>query len=205
MIRFYRTPWITKMLYPSLIWNIPSENSIFLTFDDGPHPEITNWVLEELSKHDAHATFFLLGKNVSKHPELVKKTQAHGHKIGNHTYSHLKGWTTDDEMYLKDFKRCAKELNEFEGGNNLFRPPYGRIKKSQIDKLKNERIIMWSKLSWDFVSDLNIAESIRQLKKSKPGDILVFHENEKSFNNLKILLPRLLDFFNSKGYKLDTI
>ena len=205
MMRFYRTPWIIKKLYPSLIWRIKSNDSVFLTFDDGPHPETTDWIHDELEKYSARATFFYTGENVAKYPELVKQTMSKGHRIGNHTYSHLKGWVTNNEAYLSDIRACEDELNKMGIYNDLFRPPYGRIKTTQIRALKNKQKIMWSGLSFDYDSRLNLNRSFEQLKKSRPGDILVFHENKRAFKNLRILLPQVLEFFASKKYKFEAI
>ena len=205
MIRFYRTPRLIKTLYPSLIWNISSMDSVYLTFDDGPHPEITNWILDELSKYKAKATFFYVGENVYRYPELVQKTMSQGHSIGNHTYSHSNGWAKKNSLYLEDVQKGQHELDKLRVKKNLFRPPYGRIRRSQLKKLGNYRIIMWSQLAWDFIPDLDLDKSFEKLSNSNPGDILLFHENEKAFENLKILLPKVLKCFESQGYKMQSI
>ncbi len=205
MIRFHKTPWITKKWYPSFVWNIPSENSIFLTFDDGPHPEITGWILKELSKYNASASFFCIGEHVDKYRDIAEQVVSQGHVIANHTYNHLKGWAATVPEYLEDVERCDEVLTGLGIENNFFRPPYGRIKKVQARGLQHKQIIMWSHLSSDFSPKLNVKKSLDNLKKAMPGDILLFHENEKSFQNLKVLLPVILDHFQSKGYKLESI
>ncbi|WP_436516797.1 polysaccharide deacetylase family protein [Ekhidna sp. To15] len=205
MIRFYKTPRITKARYPELIWNIDSEESIYLTFDDGPNPETTPWIKHELRKVGAQATFFCLGKNIRENMTLAQELLDEGHVIGNHTYNHLNGWTTINLDYQEDIRACDQQLMILGVHNQLFRPPYGRIKKGQINALKNRRIVMWSHLSWDFDPKLNIEKSIDKMKQAKPGSILVFHDSIKAFENLKMMLPEILSFFTSKGFKLESI
>jgi len=204
MIRYYKTPWFTRLWYLGLTWNIPSQESIYLTFDDGPCPEVTDWVLDELSKTHAKASFFCTGKNLEEYPGLGRRIIAEGHQIGNHTYSHLNGWKSKDTNYLEDVKLGQEVMNELGLETKLFRPPYGRIKKSQIKRL-DQKIIMWSHLSWDFDPKLNVDKSIAQLKRAKPGSILVFHDRMKSFENLKAILPEILAHFQSKGIKFEVI
>jgi peptidoglycan/xylan/chitin deacetylase (PgdA/CDA1 family) len=205
MIRFYKTPWITRVWYPSFKWKIQSNNSIYLTFDDGPDPEVTPWVLAELAKVQAKATFFCLGKNLEKHPTLGQHILKEGHQIGNHTFNHLKGWKSSDNDYLNDIAHCDQQLNAIGSGSKLFRPPYGRIKKKQIQKLHNKTVIMWSHLSWDFDPELNTKVSMEKLKNAKPGSILVFHDSAKAFENLKQILPKILSHFKAKGLKFEAI
>ncbi len=205
MIRFFETPWITRVWYPSLIWKIKSKDSIYLTFDDGPHPEVTPWVLKELAYMNAKATFFCLGKNLEKHPEIANQIISSGHQIGNHTYKHEKGWKVSDGHYLEDIRKCDQQIGEMEIETNLFRPPYGRIKKSQISRLGQKKIIMWSHLSWDFDPQVNVSKSIKKLKQAKAGSILVFHDSEKAFENLKVILPEILLHFQSKGLKFEVL
>ena len=205
MIRFYKTPWITQARYPELIWKVKSDKSIFLTFDDGPCPEVTPWVMSELRKFNAKATFFCLGKNLVNHEDLANELLKEGHIIGNHTQNHLNGWKSLRREYHDDVRACDNELMKLGIHNQLFRPPYGRIKKSQIDGLKNRSIIMWSHLSWDFDQKLNIHKSIHELKKAKPGSILVFHDSKKAFENLKKILPEVLLHFSSKDIIFESI
>ncbi|MEO9871323.1 polysaccharide deacetylase family protein [Ekhidna sp.] len=205
MIRFYRTPWIIKAFYPTLTYRIPSDNKIYLTFDDGPDPLVTRWVLDELEKYGAKATFFCLGKNIEKYPELATEIVSKEHRICNHTYSHPKGWKIHDEDYISDIVRCDNVIQKIGERNNLFRPPYGRVKKSQIKKLNQYRLIIWSHLSWDFDPKLKVNRSIKKLKKAQPGSILVFHDSLRAFSNLKIILPEILNYFRTKGIQFDTI
>lgn len=205
MIRFYKTPWITQKIYPSLTWKGVSTDCIYLTFDDGPHPEITPWVLEELEKANAKATFFCIGKNVKEYPEVVQLVLKAGHSVGNHTFSHIKGWKTTTNQFLSDVEQCDLEMKSLGVETDLFRPPYGRIKTSQIRELKSKRIIMWSHLSWDFDMNLNTEKSISKLKAANAGSILVFHESKNSYTNLKTILPQILSHFSSKGFKFEAI
>lgn len=207
MIQFHKTPRILEAAFPSLVWRRKSTSEIFLTFDDGPHPEITPWVLEELKKVNAKATFFCVGENLESQAELAKKIVEEGHLVANHTYNHLKGWKVDNQTYLENVVQCDKAIESIQSNKNkLFRPPYGRIKKSQIENLvSNYEIIMWSHLSWDFDRKLDIEKSIKNLKKASPGSIVVFHDSEKAFNNLKILLPQMLAHWYSLNYKFSTL
>jgi peptidoglycan/xylan/chitin deacetylase (PgdA/CDA1 family) len=195
----YRIPTILQRLFPNYTWKVKTnDKQLFLTFDDGPHPEITPWVLEHLSIFGAKATFFCVGDNVRKYPKTYRQIIAEGHQTGNHTYHHLKGWTTDDLTYFADVKKAEEYIN-----SNLFRPPYGRIKSSQGAMLnKDYKIIMWDHLSCDYEKKLNIDYSIEQMKKVKNGSIVVFHDSEKSFENLKQLLPQLLAYYCSEGFQL---
>ncbi|MEO9485010.1 MAG: polysaccharide deacetylase family protein [Ekhidna sp.] len=205
MIRFYKTPWITKRRYPELVWQLPSRNTLYLTFDDGPNPTVTPWVINELRKVDAKATFFCLGSNIQQHQNLAKALIEEGHAIGNHTQNHLDGWKTLSSEYQDDILKCDEELMNLGVHNQLFRPPYGRIKKSQIKKLRNRKIIMWSHLSWDFDGKSNTQQSIEKLKKAEEGSILVFHDSAKAFENLQVILPEILSFFSAKGFKFDSV
>ena len=204
MIRFYKTPLLLRRQYPELIWSTASADSIHLTFDDGPHAEITPWVLNELDKFNAKATFFCLGANLEKHPELGKQILLEGHRLANHSYSHLDGWKTKNNVYLEDLKLGKEVVQEFGVENPHFRPPYGRIRKRQIAKI-TEPIVMWSHLSWDFEPSLNLAKSLSAMKAAGPGSILTFHDSWKAFDNLRVLLPELLEHFRTKGLLFKTL
>jgi peptidoglycan-N-acetylglucosamine deacetylase len=207
MIQFHRTPSFIKNWYPSLIWERPSTEAIYLTFDDGPHPEITTWVMDQMEKVNGKATFFCVGENIEKYPDVAKKLVEGGHRLGNHTFNHLKGWQTDNQEYVENVSRCDEEIALFQKDEKkLFRPPYGRIKKKQAHLLKDHYdIVMWSHLSWDFAKNLNVEKSIRKLKKVKPGNIIVFHDSPKSFENLKNILPEILSFYAEKGFRFETL
>jgi peptidoglycan/xylan/chitin deacetylase (PgdA/CDA1 family) len=194
---------ILQMLFPSLIWNLPSkEKVIYITFDDGPHPELTPFVLQELDKYNAKATFFLLGKEVDSHPSLYKDILQANHSVGNHTYSHLNGWATKNSEYFSDIEKCHSIMNR-----KLFRPPFGRIKPSQIRHLKKAfKIVMWDVLSWDFHKNTSAEKCYNIVKKkTKNGSIIVFHENDKAIKNVKYCLPKILEHFSKEGYEFKAI
>ncbi len=200
---FVKTPWWLKSFYPSLTWKVPSVgNNVFLTFDDGPHKTITPFVLNTLKTYNAKATFFCIGKNVENNPEIFSQILNEGHSIGNHTYNHLNGWKTNDEVYLKDIIKAKAVIN-----SNLFRPPYGRIGWSQIERLKKLfTIIMWDVLSGDFDVKLSPQQCLQHVvKNAKPGSIVVFHDNEKAFSRLEYVLPKALQHFDSNGWKCKQI
>ncbi len=203
---FITTPWWLRALYPGSVWDIKTkEKIIYLSFDDGPHPEITAFVLEELKRYNAKATFFCIGDNVKKYPEIYKKVIDDGHAIGNHTMHHINGWQTDDENYVDDIKEAGKYIN-----SNLFRPPYGRIKKSQIHKIQNSNLklktIMWSVLAGDWVSTLTPQKCFLQIKaKIYPGCIVVFHDSEKANERMSYALPKLLEYFTRLGFTFNKI
>lgn len=194
------SPFWLQMLYPSLVWRKPSakEKTVYLTFDDGPTPTITEAVLEMLEKYNAKATFFLIGKNAEAHTILTKIINIKGHTIGNHTQNHLNGWEHKTDTYLQNIQAA-----EGVSSNTLFRPPYGRIKRNQIKALKNQgyTIVMWDVLSADFDTSLNAADCVKNvLGKVKNGSIVVFHDSEKAWPRLKDCLPEVLKVLHEKGF-----
>lgn len=198
----YTIPVILQQLMPSYTWKVDTEDKqLFLTFDDGPHPEITPWVLGQLKEFGAKATFFCVGDNVRKYPEVYQQILNENHAVGNHTFHHLNGWKTETSDYLKDVSLAENYIQ-----SNLFRPPYGRIKRSQAKQLAAKyRIIMWDRLSMDYMAQLNTEESLAQMKKVKKGSIVVFHDSEKAFQNLKVLLPQLLSYYQQQGFSFQTL
>ncbi len=198
----FTPPKILKRLMPSLIWNMEGEDDIFLTFDDGPTPGVTEWVLDVLSKHNAKATFFCLGKNVEQYPDLYQMILNEGHKVGNHTYSHQKGWSMSVERYVEDVDFANQYIH-----SDLFRPPYGRIKPSQARMLSDRyHLIMWDVLSQDYSNLISPRTCLRNVTKhAQPGSIVVFHDSVKSFRNLKYALPRTLDHLTKMGLKCSTL
>ena len=204
-MRFYQTTWFQKLLYPSLTWKIDSSDSIYLTFDDGPTPEVTPWVLDELDKVGGKASFFCIGIKIEEHKDIAEQLLQKGHAIGNHTYRHLSGYEVDAVEYLEDIKKCDDQLERINVKNQLFRPPFGRIRKAQLRRLDQKKIIMWNYLSWDFSTSFKPEKSLKALKKAGPGDIVLFHDSEKAFANLKQILPELLAHYNSKGLKLEAL
>ncbi|MRX45568.1 polysaccharide deacetylase family protein [Pedobacter puniceum] len=202
-----KTPWLLKKFYPqNLIWNKSRDKKIiYLTFDDGPIPIVTPFVLEILKKFNAKATFFCIGDNINKHQDIFFQLKADGHAIGNHTYNHLNGWKSDNKKYLDNILKC-QELTQ----TDLFRPPYGRIKKSQIknleSKIKNQKIIMWDVLSGDFDTQLSPEKCLNNvLKHTKNGSIVVFHDSLKAFDRLKYTLPKALAHWQAQGYEFHSI
>lgn len=200
-MRFYpfTIPDFVKSIMPNLVWKINTQGKkeVFITFDDGPSPEVTPWVLEELEKIKAKATFFVVGENAESHVSIIEKIKANGHSLGNHTYNHLSGFSSSNEQYHKNINRCQKITK-----TNLFRPPYGRIKKSQIKEMApNFEIIMWNQLSGDFDLALNRKKSLASLcSNARPGNIIVFHDSQKCFGNLKEILPSFLAFLDQEGF-----
>lgn len=197
-------PWLLRKLFPSfLTWDIPNDgNEIFLTFDDGPHPTITPFVLDCLKKNNAKATFFCIGKNVEEHNDVYQRIIEEGHKIGNHTYNHLSGKKSSDKDYFENITKAKKIMH-----SDLFRPPYGEITNFQATSLQTVyRIIMWSVLSGDFDEKLTPEKCLQNvLKSTKAGSVIVFHDSEKAFKRLEYALPKVLDVFQEKGYTMETI
>lgn len=213
-----RPPFFLKWFYPNLIWNKDTkEKIVYLTFDDGPIPNVTDFVLNTLKSFNITATFFCIGDNIQKHPQVFERIKTEGHAIGNHTYNHLKGWKTDNETYLSNFLKC-QELT----GTNLFRPPYGRIKKSQIKELKAERlklkvpsqssqisnleIVMWDVLSGDFDLQLSPEKCYQNvIKNTRNGSIIVFHDSLKAWDRLAYALPKTIEYLLAKGYRFEKL
>ena len=200
MFYLTKTPGILKAIYKSCIWDLsPAGNKVYLTFDDGPHPQATPFVLEQLAKYDAHATFFCIGKNVVEHPDIYQQILEAGHSTGNHTHNHLNGWKTNTEKYVTNVLEAAKYIS-----SPLFRPPYGRITPFQIrqikDKIPGAKIIMWDILSADFDTSINGEACVQNVVfKLQPGSIVVFHDSAKAWDRLEYALPRVLEFCRKKG------
>jgi peptidoglycan/xylan/chitin deacetylase (PgdA/CDA1 family) len=207
-VNFYRTPFFLPWLYPSLVWRLPTtEKVIYLTFDDGPVPGATEFVLENLAKFNAKATFFCIGDNIRKHPDVFQKVISDGHRIGNHTFNHLKGWSSSTEKYVENVKRFEEQSSIDHGqSTNLFRPPYGRIKRSQISALNTYSIIMWDVLSYDYQKFGKVERQLRgTIKATRPGSIVVFHDSFKAEPKMQYILPRYLEHFNGLGYRFEVI
>jgi peptidoglycan/xylan/chitin deacetylase (PgdA/CDA1 family) len=202
-----KTKQLIKKLFCNYIWDLPNtKNKIYLTFDDGPIPEITEWVLDELKKHEVKATFFCIGNNIQKHPKLFEKVIQEGHSIGNHTFNHLNGWKATTEEYLENVKLC--ELAMPNQKTNLFRPPYGKIKTEQSKQLRQlgYKIIMWDVLSADFDQTISPEQCLKNVVSNvKSGSIIVFHDSVKASHNLKFALPKTLELLKEKGFEFDLI
>ncbi len=203
-MNFANPPYLlTKLTQRSVTWKIRTNKPvIYLTFDDGPVPEITPFVLKELDKYNAKATFFCVGENALKHPDILKEIIEAGHKIGNHTYNHPNGWKSHTTKYIENINKCEEHFT-----TELFRPPYGRIKPSQLYKLKNSyHIIMWSVLSCDYDQQVSHEKCLDNvLSFTDKGSIVVFHDNLKAKNNLFYTLPLFLKHFKEKGFSFETL
>ena len=205
-----KTNTFIKKIFSNYVWDIPNtENKIYLTFDDGPTPDVTEWVLEELKKHQAKATFFCIGKNIENNPDLFKKVINDGHAIGNHTFNHFNGWKKRTVDYLENTFQCQSEINKLNPKNDkLFRPPYGKIKQSQSRKLRKlgYRIIMWDVLSADFDQTITPEKCLENvLQNVVSGSIIIFHDSVKGHKNLEHALPRSLQILKERGFTFDTI
>ncbi|MFD1161715.1 polysaccharide deacetylase family protein [Hwangdonia seohaensis] len=226
-----KTPMLVKRMFPNYIWNIPTAGkTIYLTFDDGPTPDITNWTLDVLKQYNAKATFFCIGHNIEKHPEIFQHIINDGHAIGNHTHNHIKGWKTKTKDYLENVSEAEKVINsqikvcnterigsaELETQNpelktlnsELFRPPYGQIKPKQGKQLigLGYKIIMWDVLSFDWDKNVTPEGCLNNvISKSTNGSIIVFHDSVKASKNMQYALPKVLEYFNEKGYSFKSL
>lgn len=197
-------PRFIQRLYPERIWAFSHEKaSVFLTFDDGPIPEVTPWVLDELKKHNAKATFFSIGENVKKHPEIFERILSEGHSVGNHTFNHLKGSKTETSKYIENTLLAEKLIH-----SKLFRPPYGKItsKQAKILQIKGFKIVMWDVISYDYDSTVSEEKCLENvLKNIQPGSVIVFHDSLKAENNLRYVLPKVLEIIVKKGWLCNSI
>ena len=203
-MRLYRTPSVLPVLYPSLLWRInTTQKDLYITFDDGPIHGPTDFVLDTLRSFDAKATFFCIGDNVRKHPDQFKKITTAGHAVGNHTFNHLNGWGTSTEDYINNIVVCQQQLLM---QPRLFRPPFGRITRSQISRLTNYKIVMWDVLTFDYDRSLAEEKCLRGATGAvRSGSIVVFHDSIKAEKNLLYVLPRFLDHCASKGYSFKSL
>lgn len=192
-------PALFPLITPSLTWKVDTTDKVlYLTFDDGPHPTITQQVLALLAQYNAKATFFCVGDNVAKYPETFNQVIKQGHAVGNHTYNHLKGWSTSVDDYLANTQKAQAVIP-----SKLFRPPYGRITRAQMQALKsNYQIVMWSILTRDYEKRIDVAKTAERLcKLITAGDIIVFHDSEKAARQMFPMLERVLQHFSNQGYQ----
>ena len=214
----FRTPSILPWLFPQLIWRIKTTaKDLFLTFDDGPIPGPTEFVLDTLQHFQAKATFFCIGENIQKHPMIFKRIMSENHQVGNHTFHHLKGWGTSTEKYVANVESCAEEIrlnqvfpfsaNQSPESKHLFRPPFGRIRSKQLNALKlNHEIIMWDVLTSDYSPSLTPEKCLQgTIKASRSGSIIVFHDSLKAERNMNYALPRFLAHFRNLGYEFKVL
>lgn len=206
----YRAPFFLPWLYPNLVWRIPTEKKeLYLTFDDGPVPGPTEFVLEILTKFSVKATFFCIGDNVHKYPDVFRSVVNQGHVIGNHTFNHVKGWNTALAEYVGNVKRCETEFlnsNVKLSPSKFFRPPYGRITRSQISALPDYKIVMWDVLTNDYDRTKSGETCLKNsVRVTRPGSIIVFHDSLKAERNMRYALPRYIDYFINQGYTFKTL
>ena len=199
---YFRPPQFIRRMFPSLIWSMPETDSVYLTFDDGPTPGVTEFILDRLAEYDAKATFFCLGTNAEQHPHLFRMIVEGGHRIGNHTYSHQKGWNMSLERYLEDVDFANGLLR-----SDLFRPPYGRITPMQARRIgERYHIVMWDVLSRDYSQFVSPRSCLHNVTRHvRGGSIVAFHDSVKSFRNMRYALPRTLEYLREKGLKCAAI
>ena len=212
-----KTPFVIKKMFPNYIWDISTnEKIIYLTFDDGPTPEITNWTLDTLKAYQAKATFFCIGNNIKKYPRIFRSIIENGHAIGNHTQNHVKGWKTKTPDYLTEVNGAEKNIQKEKPQQQtatssdvkLFRPPYGKIKRAQGKQLISlgYKIIMWDILSFDWQNSINETTCLKNvISKTKSGSIVVFHDSEKASKNMQYALPKVLKHFSEQGYQFKSL
>ena len=203
MIDQLLTGLFTRVLPSSLLWQVKTnEKVVFLTFDDGPIPELTGKILEILAKHNAKATFFCVGENVRRNPMIYAEILEQGHATGNHTYHHLKGWSTNFEDYLEDITKAGKLIN-----SGLFRPPYGLMTYRQAKALSNDyQVVMWSVLTRDYDPAVSREECLETaLQGIRPGAVIVFHDNIKAQEKVLYALPRVLEHLKKEGYRSERL
>jgi peptidoglycan/xylan/chitin deacetylase (PgdA/CDA1 family) len=202
MAYWHISEW-TKRFYPGVIWDKrESGKKLFLTFDDGPTPGVTEQILDILDRFGAKGTFFCLGRNVERHPKEFTEILKRGHAVGNHTYSHLRGWRTKNEDYYEDIQLGSQLID-----SKLFRPPYGQIRRSQIRHLNgNYKIILWEVMSHDYENRVSKEKSLKAvLRYTKEGSILVFHDSLKAWSKLEYILPRVLEEFSERGFRFEKL
>ena len=203
-----KTPQLLKMVFPGgLLWKMPpaQEPTVYITFDDGPHPTATPFIMQQFEKYNAQATFFCIGKNVLLYPDIYKQLIEKGHRVANHTHNHLNGWKTDDDTYLENIKTAAQYID-----SNLFRPPYGLIKRSQVKKIKQHyptwKICMWDVLSADFDTTITAQKCMENvLTHIRPGSIVLFHDSDKAWPRMSYALPHVLEYCKKQKWKIKAL
>ena len=200
------TPGFLRFVFPDALWSKPSvgqgSKNVYLTFDDGPTPSVTDWVLDFLYKHNISASFFCVGKNIEQNSLLFDRIVREGHAVGNHTYSHANGWKTRHNNYLADVERCDQFFQK-----KIFRPPYGKLTFGQYASLKkNYQIVFWDVITYDYRQDIAASQCLDNIRRSvKDGSIIVFHDSIKAEKNLKAVLPETINFLKEEGYRFSTL
>lgn len=210
---FIKTPILLKFIFRKWVWRLSSkEKVLYLTFDDGPTPEITEWTLNELKKYGAKATFFCIGKNIAEHPEIFQKIISENHAVGNHTNNHLNGWKTNTAAYLQNIEEAEQYFEENHKSEivnpKLFRPPYGRLTFSQSKKIRKMgyKIIMWDVLSADFDPKISNEKCLENaIRNIENGSVIVFHDSIKASEKLKFVLPKVLEYYSFRGFEFKSI
>jgi peptidoglycan/xylan/chitin deacetylase (PgdA/CDA1 family) len=198
-----KIPKRLQRFFSNYLFSLPKpEKVIYLTFDDGPIPDVTPWVLEQLAAYDAKATFFMIGDNVRKYPEVYQQVLDGNHGIGNHTFNHLNGWKTDNKTYFENVQKCAETID-----TKLFRPPYGKLKPSQAKYLRKQyQIVLWEILSGDFDKNISSERCLENvLNHAENGSIIVFHDSLKAEKHLRFVLPKVLEYFDNQGFRITNI
>ncbi len=198
-----KTPRLIQNLLPTFTWSIPTEEKVlYLTFDDGPIPEVTSWVLDTLHRFNAKATFFCVGDNVKNNPSVFQRILTDGHAVGNHTFNHLNGWNSENISFFHNVRACAKLVK-----SSLFRPPYGRLTPKQTQFLsRHYEIVMWDVLSGDFDQNISKEDCLTNVMKStRRGSIIVFHDSLKAAERMMYALPKVLEHFAAKGYRFESL
>ncbi len=216
-------PKFVQRFYPERIWAFSEDKaSVYITFDDGPIPEVTPWVLDELKKHNAKATFFCIGENIQKHPGIFRRIILEGHSVGNHTFNHLNGWKTKTSEYVENVEKAGRQMEDsrlfnseivnrqskIENHKSLLRPPYGKItsKQAKILQKKGFKVVMWDILSYDYDATVSEEKCLQNvLENLEPGSVVVFHDSLKAEKNLRYVLPKVLEFIAEKKWKCTSI
>lgn len=210
-MRLHKVPAVAQWIFSGLTWRKPgNEPLLYLTFDDGPIPEVTHFVLDQLANFKAKATFFCVGDNLKKYPAIAQKALSQGHRLANHTFNHLNGWKTSEQEYLANVTLCQQQLNKVKPaatGLPLFRPPYGKLTRAQAHALQTEyEIVMWDVLTYDFDAGMQPEQVLQQsIKHTQNGSVILFHDSLKAFRNMEYALPRFLEHFSSQGYSFTTL
>ena len=207
---FFKTPKLFEILYPKAVWHgRRDQKQVYLTFDDGPLPVVTDYILDLLSEHEIKATFFCVGENITKSPETFLRLINEGHCIGNHTHNHLNGWRVNEQEYIDNIKLCTDVIRQlgYKCDIPLFRPPYGKIRRKTLSKIRKDyKVIMWDVLSYDFSYKVSIQKCLnKSIKYTKNGSIIIFHDSNKTFDRIKFVISQYILSLKEKNYEFRTI